>query len=58
MADEQNRIIEFGVQSANELEHFGLDRGIESGGRLIENQQRGIGRQRHGDDDALLHSAR
>ena len=43
---------------ADEVEHLGLDRRVESGRRLVEDQERGIGRERHRDDDALLHAAR
>ena len=39
-------------------QHFGLDRGVESRGRLVEDEEPGAHRQRHGDDHALLHAAR
>ena len=42
----------------DEVEHLGLDRGVEPGGRLVEDQQRRVLRQRHRDHDALLHAAR
>ena len=46
------------AQFADEVEHGGLDGDIEAGGRLVHDEQRGLGDQRHGDDDALLLSAR
>ena len=41
----------------DEVEHLGLDRGVEPGRRLVEDQQRGILRERHRDHDPLLHAA-
>ena len=46
------------LQSGDEIEHLGLDRGVEPGGGLVEDQQRRILRERHRDDHALLHPAR
>ena len=43
---------------ADEVEHARLDRGVEPGRRLVEDEQLRVGRQRDGDDDALLHAAR
>jgi hypothetical protein len=45
------------AEHPHEVEHFCLDRGIETRGGLVEDQQLGVARQRHGDDDALLHTA-
>lgn len=58
VADEEHGHAEFIAQLYDEIEHFGFDGGIEPGGRLVENQQLGIARERHRDDDALLHPAR
>ena len=41
----------------DEVEHLRLDRRVEPGRRLVEDQQRGILRQRHRDHDPLLHPA-
>ena len=41
----------------DEIEHLGLDRGVEPGGRLVEDEQLRVASQRHRDDDALLHPA-
>ena len=41
----------------HEVEHLGLDRRVEAGRRLVEDQQRGVRRERHRDHDALLHAA-
>ena len=42
----------------DEVEHLGLDRRVEAGRRLVEDQQRGVDAERHRDHDALLHAAR
>src|SRR5690606_28795027 len=36
-----------------QVEHLGLDRGIKRGGRLVQEQDRGLQDQRTGDGDAL-----
>ena len=41
----------------DEIEHLGLDGRVEAGRRLVEDQQRGVLRERHRDHDALLHAA-
>ena len=46
------------AQGAHEVEHLGLDRRVETGGRLVEHQQLRVAGQRHRDDDALQHPAR
>ncbi len=58
VADEQDRRAELGAQRRDEVEHLGLDRRVEAGRRLVEDQQGRVLRQRHGDHDALLHAAR
>ena len=45
------------LQSGDEIEHLGLDGGVEAGRGLVEDQQGRIGRERHRDHDALLHAA-
>ena len=46
------------AELAHEVEHRRLDGHVEARGRLVHDQQRGLGHQRHGDDDALLLAAR
>ena len=43
---------------ADEVEHARLDRGVEPGRRLVEDEQLRVRRERDRDDDALLHPAR
>ena len=57
VADEQDRGRQFLPQLRDQVEHLGFDRRIEAGGRLVEDQHRGIVGQRHGDRHALLHAA-
>ena len=40
------------------LEHLRLDGRVEAGSRLVQDQERRILGERHGDDDALLHATR
>ena len=42
----------------DQVQHLGLDRGVEAGGRLVQHQQRRVAGNGHGDGDALLHAAR
>ena len=42
-------------RSGHQVEDLRFDRGVEAGGGLVENQQRGSGRDRHGDHDPLQH---
>ncbi len=58
VADEQNGGCELAAQLTDQIEDLGLYRGIESGRRLVENEQLWIDGQRHGDRYALLHAAR
>ena len=51
-------VCELGLQLRDEVEHLGLDRRVEPGRRLVEDQQRRVLRERHRDDHALLHAAR
>ncbi len=58
VADEDDGGIVLLAQAAHQIEHRRLDRHVETRGRLVHDQQRGLGHQRHGDDDALLLAAR
>ncbi len=58
VGDEQDGRVGLGLERADEVEHAGLDRGVEAGRRLVEDEQLRVGRERDGDDDALLHPAR
>ena len=42
----------------DQIEHLGLDGGVERGRRLVEDQQRRLGGERHRDHDPLQHPAR
>ena len=57
VTDEEHRGAVFGPQLLHELHHGGFHRHVERGRRLIEDQQRRLRHQRHGDHDALLLSA-
>ena len=57
VADEQDRRSELGPESRHEVEDLCFDGGIERRRRLVEDEERGFGRERHGDDDALRHPA-
>ncbi len=58
VGDQQDRRVHLAAQGPHEVEHFGLDGGVEARRRLVEHEQRRIARQRHGDHDPLLHAAR
>ena len=58
VGDQQDRGIGLGLERAHEVEHARLDRRVETGRRLIEDEQLRVGGERDGDDDALLHPAR
>ena len=57
VADEEDGGAEPLLQLSDEVEHLGLDRGVEPGRRLVEDQQARVRRERHRDDHALLHPA-
>ena len=57
VADEQDRRVELGAQLLDQVQHLGLDGGVEAGGGLVQHQQVGVGGQRHGEHDALLLAA-
>ena len=58
VADEQQRGPELVTQRRDQVEHLGLDGRVERGRRLVEDQQRRLGGERHRDHDALEHPAR
>ena len=58
VADEQDRRAHGCAQRAHNIEHLGLDGGVEASGRLIEDQQSRVGRHGHRDHDALGHPTR
>ncbi len=49
VADEQHRGGELRAQRGHQVEHLGLDGRVQRGGRLVQDQQRRLCRQRHGD---------
>jgi hypothetical protein len=49
--------VENSAQRGHQVEHLGLDGRVQRGGRLVQDQQRRLCRQRHGDDDPLRHPA-
>jgi hypothetical protein len=57
VGDEHDRHPVLLAQAAHELEDLRLDRDVERGGRLVGDQQVGVGRERHGDHHALAHAA-
>ena len=57
VGDQQDRRAGLVAQRADQVEHLGLDRGVEAGRRLVQHQQLRVARQRHGDDDTLQHAA-
>ena len=58
VGNEEDGGVELGSELADEVEHLGLDRGIETRRRLVEHQQGRLGGQRHRDHDTLQHAAR
>ena len=58
VADEDDGGIVLLAQAAHEIEHRRLHRDVEARGGLVHEEQRGLGHQRHGDDDPLLLPAR
>jgi len=57
VADEEDCRLELRLELRDEVEHLRLHRRVEPGGRLVEDQELRILRERHGDHDALLHPA-
>ena len=50
VADEQDGAAHLGAQPLDEVEHLGLHRRVQRGCRLVEDEQRRVDGQRHGDD--------
>ena len=57
VADEEHRGLELRLELGDEVEDLRLDRRVEAGRRLVEDQERGILGERHRDHDPLLHAA-
>jgi hypothetical protein len=58
VADEEDAGAELLAEGSDQLEHLGLDGGIEPRRGLVEDEERRVLRERHGDDDPLLHPSR
>ena len=58
VADEQQRGIQLRAQPGDKVQYLGLNSRVQGGRGLVQDQQRRLGRQRHGDDNALRHAAR
>ena len=58
VGDEEDRRVRLRLERADEVEDARLDRRIEPGRRLVEDQQLRVRGQGDGDHDALLHPAR
>ena len=58
VSNHQHGCVGLFAQHAHEIEHFGLDRCIETGGGFVEHQQLWIASQGHRDNHALLHATR
>ena len=56
--DQEHRHVTLGLQVAEQVEHLGLHRDVERRGRLVGDDQVGVGRHRAGDQHALRHAAR
>ena len=56
--DEEDARAELGAQRGDEVEHLRLDGRVEARRRLVEDEQRRVLGERHGDHHALLHAAR
>ncbi len=57
VGDEQHRGAALAPQLLDQLDDAGLDRDVERGGRLVEDEEAGPRHQRHRDHDALLLAA-
>ena len=55
VADEEHSGLELRLELRHEVEHLRLDRRVEPGGGLVQDQELRILRQRHRDHDPLLH---
>ena len=57
VADKEDGRVELSAKRHKQVEDCGLHGGIQPRGRLIQDQQRRVGSESHGDDGALLHAA-
>ena len=57
VADEEDRGVELRLELGDEVEDLRLDRRVEAGRRLVEDQERRVLGERHRDHDPLLHAA-
>lgn len=55
--DEDHRHAEFGLQFPDYGEDLGLNGNVQSGRRLVRDQEPGAAGERHGDHHALAHAA-
>ena len=58
VGDDQHAHVELRLQVTEQVEHLGLDRDVEGGGRLVGDEQVGVAGDRAGDQHALGHAAR
>jgi hypothetical protein len=58
VADEEDACPELLAERGDQVEHLGLHRRVEARRRLVEDEERRVLRERHRDDDPLLHSSR
>ena len=58
VADEEDARPELLAQRGDEVENLGLNGRVEAGRGLVEDKQRRVWGERHGDESALLHAAR
>ena len=56
MADEEDAALLRGPQSLHQVQDLRLDGHVERGGRLVEEEERGVASQRRGDQGPLLHA--
>ena len=57
VADEEHGRVKLALQVLDQIEHLRLDRRVEAGGRLVQDEQRRVLGERHRDHDPLLHAA-
>ena len=58
VGDEDDGGAELALQLLHQLQNLSLYGDVEGGGGLVGDEQVGLAQQRHGDHDALLHTAR
>jgi hypothetical protein len=58
VTDQEQGQVELAPQPIEQLQQLPLQRGIQSSGRLVGDQQRGLRGQGHRDTDPLAHAAR